>query len=441
MAIAVKTAKRTLETEGLFMKMRKIMEREKRFIILAAVIFGGMLCSFRANAEAYSQFWQQDSQGNWYVQKPDGSKVKDAWLCDDAVAGNGKDVWYLLDANGSMLTAGLVQDGTGNFYSLETEHNGYYGMLRYRSGNYGGVNLSLGESHNGSFAAVLNADGIEALKAQYGVTSCACINNSNIVYTSSFRKENGAVGGNALSGSNASTGSVELSASAETKSDYPGSFVITETVQTGWEEYRSPYGGTPSYMFKYHGTPIKGWVCVEGIWWFSPASQIDAPVDQTYAREKAGISSGSSSSQSDSSGEDLSWRPDPGEVDERTVAEYFIDYLNEYRVGLGKGTLRIDEERMDYAKERADRGITSHDENTMGYEICNTHAVLQNEVEIYDIEQALAKNAFDHFRASASHNSIMKLNTITTVGAGFMLSIDGNGNVYGYYCEANFGKD
>ena len=96
---------------------------------------------------------------------------------------------------------------------------------------------------------------------------------------------------------------------------------------------------------------------------------------------------------------------------------------------------------MDYARERANRGTVSHDGNTMEYEICSTHALSKAEIEAYGIEKALAKSAFDHFIASASHNSIMKLNTISTVGAGFMLSVDENNGVFGFVCEANFGKD
>lgn len=186
--------------------------------VMMAVFIGSMMMVMTAQAATFSEFWKQDASGNWYVQKPDGSKVKDAWLCDDAVAENGKDVWYLLDANGKMLTAGLVQDGTGNFYSLETEHNGYYGMLRYKSGNYGGVNLTLEGSHNGSFAAVLNPEGIEALKAQYGVTSCAHINNGNIVYTSSFGKTSGGSGSAGSAGSAAAgSGAQQTSAGKYTE--------------------------------------------------------------------------------------------------------------------------------------------------------------------------------------------------------------------------------
>ena len=65
----------------------------------------------------------------------------------------------------------LVQDNTGNYYSLEMNHYGNYGVLRHVSGNYDGINLSLEASHSGSFAKILNADGIQALAAKYGVTN------------------------------------------------------------------------------------------------------------------------------------------------------------------------------------------------------------------------------------------------------------------------------
>lgn len=150
----------------------------------------GTVTSYAAESATFSEYWFQDSNGSWKVKDSSGNIIKNAWLCDDAVASNGQDVWYLLDSNGDMITAGLVQDGTGNYYSLETNHNGYYGMLRYKSGNYDGINLSLEGSHGGAFAAVLNQDGLNALKSKYGVTSVS-INNANCVYTSSFRGAGG----------------------------------------------------------------------------------------------------------------------------------------------------------------------------------------------------------------------------------------------------------
>ena len=143
-----------------------------------------------AAESTFSEYWFQDTDGSWKVRDNSGGIVKNAWLCDDAVSSNGQNVWYLLDANGNMITSGLVQDGTGNYYSIETNHNGFYGMLRYQSGNYDGVNLSLDSNHSGSFAAIQNAEGLESLKTKYGVTQVS-ISNSNCVYTSSFRTSGG----------------------------------------------------------------------------------------------------------------------------------------------------------------------------------------------------------------------------------------------------------
>lgn len=139
-----------------------------------------------ASESTFSEYWFQDTDGSWKVRDNSGNIVKNAWLCDDAVSSNGQNVWYLLDANGNMLTQGLVQDQTGNYYSLETNHNGFFGMLRYQSGSYDGVSLSLESSHSGGFAKILNQDGINALSAKYGVTSVS-IDNSNCVYTSTFK--------------------------------------------------------------------------------------------------------------------------------------------------------------------------------------------------------------------------------------------------------------
>ena len=137
-------------------------------------------------ASTFSEYWYQDTQGNWHIQDNNGNMVTNAWLCDDAVSSNGQDIWYLIDSNGNMVSAGLVQDQTGNIYSLETSHNGYYGMLRYKSGAYDGVYLDLESSHGGSFAKIKNQEGVAGLQGIYGLTQVN-IDNSNCVYTSSFR--------------------------------------------------------------------------------------------------------------------------------------------------------------------------------------------------------------------------------------------------------------
>ena len=107
---------------------------------------------------------------------------------EDAGSSN-KKVWYLLNSDGAMVTDGLVQDSNGNFFSLETENNGYFGMLRYRDGVYNcngqQVYLEFSSSHDGSFGAVTNPEGLEKLKEIYGVTKYG-IGNGNALYTAEF---------------------------------------------------------------------------------------------------------------------------------------------------------------------------------------------------------------------------------------------------------------
>ena len=175
--------------------MRKLLNKLlKTSIITLSFVY--MLCMpAYANTPTFSEYWYQDSQGNWHIQDQNGNMVTNAWLCDDAVSSNGQDVWYLIDATGNMVSAGLVQDQTGNIYSLETSHNGYYGMLRYKSGAYDGVYLDLESSHGGSFAKIKNQEGVDGLQAIYGLTQVN-IDNSNCVYTSSFRNSNPVNGSN-----------------------------------------------------------------------------------------------------------------------------------------------------------------------------------------------------------------------------------------------------
>jgi len=149
---------------------------------------GGSISSAALNKNSgqatFSKCWTTNAEGKWVAIK-DGEPVRNAWLCDDAVASNRSDVWYLMKEDGTMLDAGLLQDQTGNFYSLEMRHEGYYGMLRYKDGYYDGIWLEFEKTHNGSFGAIRNADGIEALKQKYGVTYVN-FGNQSCVYTSSF---------------------------------------------------------------------------------------------------------------------------------------------------------------------------------------------------------------------------------------------------------------
>lgn len=133
----------------------------------------------------FSSYWYQEGNGDWKIKDKTGKVISTAWLCDDAVTANGQNVWYLLDQNGSMLTGGLVQDNTGNYYSLEMEHNGYYGMLRYKNGTYDGIYMEFSQNHDGTFGKILNQAAIDALKAKYGVTTYG-VGNENCTYTSKF---------------------------------------------------------------------------------------------------------------------------------------------------------------------------------------------------------------------------------------------------------------
>ena len=137
-------------------------------------------------APTFSEYWYQSEDGVWHIKDGNGNTIKNGWVCDDAVASNGQNIWYLIDANGNMVSHGLVKDQTGNIYSLETNHNGYYGMLRHTSGNYDGVYLDIEQSHDGAFGKIKNADGINALQSKYGL-EVVDINNSNCYYTSTFK--------------------------------------------------------------------------------------------------------------------------------------------------------------------------------------------------------------------------------------------------------------
>lgn len=176
--------------------------RRKGLKVLGLAVGMSLSMSLLSYASTFSEYWYQDTQGNWKVQDNNGNTITNAWLCDDAVPSNGQDIWYLIDSNGNMVSAGLVQDQTGNIYSIETSHSGFYGMLRYQSGTYDGVYLDLESSHGGSFSKIKNQDGIDGLQGIYGLTQIN-IDNSNCVYTSSFRNSGGT--GSPVNGSNNTT--------------------------------------------------------------------------------------------------------------------------------------------------------------------------------------------------------------------------------------------
>lgn len=146
-----------------------------------------ILCAFTSYAAAYSNCWKKGHDGIWRVYNAQGVLQKNTWFCDDAIGPQGANNWYLLDENGNMVSAPIVRDGTGNYYSLETRPIDTFGMIRYTSGNYDGINIVFNTTPGGSFGAIMNKDAIDALIAKYGLKDVSHINNSNCVYSSKIQ--------------------------------------------------------------------------------------------------------------------------------------------------------------------------------------------------------------------------------------------------------------
>lgn len=157
----------------------------KKKTVLVTLILT-LLCAITAfGAAAFSDAWRQGADGVWRVYSSQGVLQRNVWFCDDAVGGpSASDNWYLLDANGNMVSSPLVKDGTGNFYSLETNHNGYYGMIRHATGTYDGIYIQFSQNHDGTFGAIQNPEAINALMAKYGLFDISSISNANCVYSS-----------------------------------------------------------------------------------------------------------------------------------------------------------------------------------------------------------------------------------------------------------------
>ena len=110
--------------------------------------------------------WYGEQDGSWRVMNT--TRVETQNAVNPMLSQN---VWYLPGSDGKMLPARLEQGNTGNLHSLETEHNGYFGMLRYQNGTYdykGQVVILKLEKGDGSFGAITNLEGLEILKEAYG---------------------------------------------------------------------------------------------------------------------------------------------------------------------------------------------------------------------------------------------------------------------------------
>lgn len=138
----------------------------------------------------YSNHWYQGTDGSWYLKGKDEKPVTSVWVCDDVKEENRGNIWYLIGTDGKMESSPLVQDISGNYYSLEMRHEGNFGMLRWKNGSYDlgngqSVYLEFEQTHNGSFGAIKNKEGIEALKKQFGVKVFP-ISDKEFLYTRSL---------------------------------------------------------------------------------------------------------------------------------------------------------------------------------------------------------------------------------------------------------------
>ena len=172
--------------------------------LILALVMSVIFAATALAASTYSSCWKMGFDGIWRVYDSSGVLQKSCWFCDNGTSGSGpgtsnnNETWYLLDASGSMVSAPIVKDSSGRYYSLETEHNGYYGMLRHTTGNYNGVYIVFNQKHDGSFGCITNQDAIDTLVAQYGVTDITGINPANCVYSVNITGSTSPVGDNEL---------------------------------------------------------------------------------------------------------------------------------------------------------------------------------------------------------------------------------------------------
>ena len=81
----------------------------RKLLTLVATLAVMVIMSITAFAAAtFSDLWYQDSAGTWHAKDRSGNTLTNCWFCDDAVSGNGQNVWYLIDGSGNMISAGLV---------------------------------------------------------------------------------------------------------------------------------------------------------------------------------------------------------------------------------------------------------------------------------------------------------------------------------------------
>ena len=153
-------------------------------------------------AADFSNYWYQDGS-TWKIHDQSGNTIANAWVCDNAVTVNhNTDTnWYLMDASGNMYE-GIIQDQNGDYYLLNPEHNGTYGMMLTANGfTYNGVTYQFNQAHDGTFGKILNTQDIGRSGLKVSQVNTA---GRATYYTNDF---GGGSGGSSGSGSSSSGGS------------------------------------------------------------------------------------------------------------------------------------------------------------------------------------------------------------------------------------------
>ena len=156
---------------------------------LAAFTLAGTMCMTSYADNNFSSYWYQNGS-NWSIRDGNSMMITNAWVCDNAVtANNNTDTnWYLMSDVGLMYE-GIIQDQNGNYYLLNPEHNGTYGMMVTTNGfTYNGVTYQFDQNHDGTFGKILNTGDIA--RSGLAVTQVNTAGKANY-YTADFMSYGG----------------------------------------------------------------------------------------------------------------------------------------------------------------------------------------------------------------------------------------------------------
>ena len=179
--------------------------------------------SMTCHAANFSSYWYQDG-ANWKIQDGSGNTISNAWVCDNAVTANhNTDTnWYLMNTNGVMYE-GIIQDQSGNYYLLNPNHDGTYGMMVTTNGfTYNGVTYQFDQNHDGTFGMILNVQDIG--RSGLSVTQVNTTGKPNY-YTNDFM-------------SSYSSGSSGSSASSQTTSTSSQQSSNKNSQELSWDDTR-----------------------------------------------------------------------------------------------------------------------------------------------------------------------------------------------------------